>query len=599
MVATRERIARIDAKLRREAAKAKDPAAALAILRHEAYFVRLKCENELSHRLYIESIFPVEDRYSGATIPWTFNHAQRHIEAVRTRYERKKRPFRAIILKSRRQGITTQFVGYGLEFVVRGVNRNRRSLIVAHKTDRAKEFLDWARTMRDKSRQRFTVKRDNASMIGFPIPINGHMEIDSAEADSPGRGGGYRFVHCTEVAFWGDNAKDQFNGIRQTIPDHPDTVIGLESTANGIGDFFYDFWMLALEGKSEYAPIFLPWFVDPLAKREITQAEERDIMGSLDADELWLVSKGVTAERLAWRRWAIVNLAGNDLLLFQQEYPGRWEEAFISTGRPAFAPNLVKRATELCTPPIAVGDMGLDAVFHPNAGAPMRIWKMPEHGRRYVIGADPCEGTGTDYASVHVMDEQGGDIVATWRARVMPFDFAAACYGVGKFYNFASLMPERRMGNAATLEKLRELGYPNMMRTPSFRKIVTLPSDDMLGWDSNSVTKDILVNGVRGMLAKTPELIRDVETCRELAAIQVDDKGKVGAPKGRNDDRMSSLGIAIQARKILYYGEDDEEKDGQEEPPPPSFEDRHWGRMTEVFSAAGKSSLMDEPNDDW
>ena len=46
----------------------------------------------------------------------------------------------------------------------------------------------------------------------------------------------------------------------RSVPREPFTVVVLESTAKGIGNFFHDTWCDAVDGKSAYTPLFVPWF---------------------------------------------------------------------------------------------------------------------------------------------------------------------------------------------------------------------------------------------------------------------------------------------------------------------------------------------------
>ena len=52
-------------------------------------------------------------------------------------------------------------------------------------------------------------------------------------------------------------------GIMQCIPDTPNSMVFIESTANGVGGWFYDFWKKSERGETDYLPIFLGWQENP------------------------------------------------------------------------------------------------------------------------------------------------------------------------------------------------------------------------------------------------------------------------------------------------------------------------------------------------
>src|SRR3546814_12265242 len=68
-----------------------------------------------------------------------------------------------------------------------------------------------------------------------------------------------QYFHGSEVAFW-PFAADHAAGVIQAVPDIAGTEIILESTANGIGNYFHQQWQRAEAGQSEYQANFIPWY---------------------------------------------------------------------------------------------------------------------------------------------------------------------------------------------------------------------------------------------------------------------------------------------------------------------------------------------------
>lgn len=135
-------------------------------------------------------------------------------------------------------------------------------------------------------------------------------------------------THNSEVAFW-PNAEDHAKGVLNAVSDEPGTEIILESTANGIGNYFHGMWQAAISGKSEYQAIFVPWYWQEeytASDADFHLTDEEEFLMSLYAED------GLTHRNLAWRRLKIS--ASRDyeagLEAFKQEYPFTSTEAFLN-----------------------------------------------------------------------------------------------------------------------------------------------------------------------------------------------------------------------------------------------------------------------------
>ena len=118
----------------------------------------------------------------------------------------------------------------------------------------------------------------------------------------------------------------------ESVPEEPGTEVVLESTGNGTGNKFHEIWQKAESGKSEYVPIFIPWFHDPTYRREaaglVPTAEERKLMRAFNLDR----------QQIAWRRNKINNLGP---WRFLRENPATPGEAFQSGTEDPLIPGLV------------------------------------------------------------------------------------------------------------------------------------------------------------------------------------------------------------------------------------------------------------------
>lgn len=183
-------------------------------------------------------------------------------------------------------------------------------------------------------------------------------EIDTANSPMAGRGYTPSMVHGSEVAWWPDNGK--LLSLLNAVPYQPETIVVLESTANGF-NHFQRRWQRAVEGMEDpevggtYVPIFAAWWEDPdctvrwpdtdegqEARRRFEESIGTGVYGEEEPD---LMERfGCAPGQLAWRRQKIREDCDDDIDRFHQEYPASPEQAFIGSGNGVFSPILVSRA---------------------------------------------------------------------------------------------------------------------------------------------------------------------------------------------------------------------------------------------------------------
>jgi hypothetical protein len=160
--------------------------------------------------------------------------------------------------------------------------------------------------------------------------MDSDYKVGTAGNKATGRSGTTQFFHGSEVAFW-PHADQHAMGVMQTIPRSPGTEIWLESTANGIGNYFHIQWQKAERGETDFIPVFLPWYWQDEYRIKVAEGfrlteEEADLLSRYGHD-------GLTVEHLNWRRIKIAELSASGTgddgeWRFRQEYPFTAAEAF-------------------------------------------------------------------------------------------------------------------------------------------------------------------------------------------------------------------------------------------------------------------------------
>lgn len=263
---------------------------------------------------------------SGAIQSFNFNQAQLYLNQRLQTQLKETGKVRAIVLKGRQQGCSTYIQARYFHKVA--TSKGKKAFILTHEFDATKNLFDMTKRFYDGLPQglTFVADRSNAKELRFDELDSGYA-IGTAGNKAVGRSQTIQLFHGSEVAFW-TNAEDHARGVMQAISNEDETEIILESTANGIGNYFYKLWQNACSGDSEYQAIFLPWY---------WQNEYKVYMEGFKADdeELKLLGyygkDGLTSEHLAWRRLKIRELSSDPdagLEMFKTEYPLTAEEAF-------------------------------------------------------------------------------------------------------------------------------------------------------------------------------------------------------------------------------------------------------------------------------
>lgn len=273
---------------------------------------------------------------AGKVLPFELNIAQLHIHERVEEQRARTGKVRAIILKGRQQGCSTYVEGrfYWRVSHSKGV----RAFILTHEDDATSNLFELAERYHENcpALVKPSTGASNAKELYFDKLDSGY-KVGTAGNKAVGRSSTVQLFHGSEVGFW-PNAQQHAAGIIQAIPDEPETEAFLESTANGIGNYFHQQWQAAESGASEYIAIFVPWYWQPEYRKETPEGF------SLTSDEQkYKEAYGLDLEQMAWRRSKIVEL--RDETLFKQEYPATAAEAFQVSGLdPYIKPELVLAA---------------------------------------------------------------------------------------------------------------------------------------------------------------------------------------------------------------------------------------------------------------
>lgn len=362
-------------------------------------------------------------------------------------------------------------------------------------------------------------------------------------------------VSNSELAFW-RNAKEVLAALLQTVHDFPGTSVVIESTANGARGEFYERWRAAVEGRSEYVPLFFAWFDFPEYERPfVDAASRRKFEETMDDEEKEIRSRfGLSLEKLNWRRFTIWNRLGGDKVTYCQEFPATPEEAFVASGTLRFDRRALMRLEMRAPNPIGSGRV------LPKAGEGFRfvederhpevvLYRQPEKGREYILAADPAYGVDQgepysapgDFSAAVVRDRRSRRLMARIHLRTEVFRFAMMTYRLGRMFNDALLVPERNAAGITMIQHLREMEYPRLYWEESPEKIMR-PFADRIGFLTTERTREAAIEHLaREIALERHELsLEQIRECREFVR---KDSGKWEAREGAHDDEVMADAI--------------------------------------------------------
>lgn len=365
-----------------------------------------------------------------------------------------------IALKARQIGFTTLGMAHALWLAM---FRPGANILIVSETQKSSnknlaqarlafQFLpEWMKLRAPK------IKNDSQNGLSFEF----HDGMISNLKSSPATNGVFAgetatFVLWDEAALV-EPANLQEDVLRTLLPttDAGGSML-IVSTARGAHNRFAKTYRAARKSQSQFVPFFKPWTVSPFMRCD---SDCGNCSGAGNPCQSRYNGKKREFADQPWR--------------FVQEYPSDEEEAFRESGRPRF----------VGLPPedffdefphrgdlVWADDRTLRFEYSPNG--PLRLSSVePDPNGFYVIGADPSQGVGRDYATAHVLtfnDDGNPEIVGYLSSNtIQPTEFAAALDRLGRYFagrQWAALLAVEDQGGQGALpinELHKHLEYPN------------------------------------------------------------------------------------------------------------------------------------------
>ena len=503
----------------------------------------------INTKAYIENYIKIRDK-KGNVVPLKLNEPQlKYYNIIRKLYIERK-PIRIIILKARQMGFSTETEAIIFKNVV--THHNYNAGIVAHKEDSTTNLFNMSKRMLEylpediKPEQKKSNAKELVFNNGEGTGLDSKIKCMTAGGKGIGRSDTFTALHLSELAFWEGNKKETMTGLLQAVPNTPESMIIIESTANGY-EYFKEMWDRAVAGKSDFYPLFIGWnelkeYSMPYTGFKLTK-EEVDLQAQYN----------LTLEQLTWRRWCIENNCSGDINQFKQEYPICPEEAFLSTGNCYFnKENIINRINNVPNPIIRGkfncfydGMRIRNQKFLEQEDGEIQIYEYPENRVPYVIGGDTA-GEGSDYFTAHVINNITGKQVAVLKQQHNEIEYVKQVYCLGMFYNKALIGLENNFSTYPT-QKLTELNYPNQYVRKK-EDVYNTKYEKSFGFRTTSITRPYILANLQEIVHDSIEVINDKDTLREMLTFIINEKGRMEAEQGYHDDLVMALAITYYIR---------------------------------------------------
>ena len=504
----------------------------------------------INTKAYIENYIKIRDK-RGRIISLILNKPQLKYYNVIKKLHEENKPIRIIILKSRQMGFSTETEA----IITRNTttHHNYRAGIIAHKETSTTNIFEMSKLMINylPDAIRPAQRKSNAKELVFNndegTGLDSKIKCMTAGGKGIGRSDTFTALHLSELAFWEGDKKATMTGLLQAVPNTPESMIIIESTANGY-EYFKEMWDSAVAGENDFYPLFVGW-------NELDEYSMPYTGFTLTQDEIDLKEKyHLTLEQLTWRRWCIKNNCSNDINQFKQEYPICPEEAFLSTGHCYFDKQNIINRINTAPEPLVRGKFTCyyDGIrirnqkFLEQEEGEIKIYEYPENRVPYVIGGDTA-GDGSDFFTAHVINNITGKQVAVLKQQYNEIEYVKQVYCLGMFYNCALIGLENNFSTYPT-QKLMELNYPNQYVRKKEDQYNN-KYEKSFGFKTTTITRPYILGQLQEIVLDSIDVIQDKETLREMLTFIVNEKGKAEAETGYHDDLTMGLAISYNIRE--------------------------------------------------
>ncbi len=405
-----------------------------------------------------------------------------------------------VILKARQLGISTITAGYIVWLMM--FHRDKNVLVMATKFGTAANLVKKVKAIVEHMPPWIriaNIKIDNRT--SFELSNGSQIKASSTSFDA-GRSEALSLLVIDEAAHV-DGLEELWTGLYPTLSTGG-RCIAL-STPNGVGNWFHQTYIDADEGRNDFRPTCLPWDVHP------------------DRDQAWFEkeTRNMSRRQIAQELECNFNTSGDSVI-----HPDDISFLLESTREPKY-------------------QTGFDRNYW--------IWEERNPENSYLLVADVARGDGADSSAFHVIKLETMEVIAEYKGKPTIDAYSKILYDVGMEYGECLLVVENASVGWSVLEKLTELGYPNLYYSikATHEYVEQYQAETMsnavAGFTTSSKTRPLVIAKLEEFIRNKLITVYSSRTVEELKTF-IWYNGRPQAMRGYADDLVMSLAIACWIR---------------------------------------------------
>lgn len=399
-----------------------------------------------------------------------------------------------------------------------------RGFLIADDRDTAEEAFSMITTAYDSQPPQLKVPALRSGTRHLVFDNDSRLKILYATKRHLGIGRSADRLVLTEFGMW-QNAAKAMQKLAPTYRKRQHAKVLIESTPGPKGCLMETVWLNALEGKGDWHPEFLKWWLDP------TATAKPPVGWTPDEGELAYMNEhpGMTLEHAWFRRMLLEGEMQGDTRLFDNQYPGDEYSGFTTSGTPIIPLDAIAVMLKDSTVPAKQGD----------------VWWLKQRTphMRILICADPNGyGETGDPSGLTVWDLVSQDLLGYWTGRVDPGLFADIIGRVQRETSAEIVAVESN--NSACIQSCVDKGVRNLHHTSRMHP----------GWYATHQRKTTAIAKAVDML-RTQWGISAREVLHQLLVYSTDSEKRLVSDEGSHHcDLAITVFMAADFMAGKYYG---------------------------------------------
>jgi hypothetical protein len=427
----------------------------------------------LEFEAYCEKGSMITDK-NGQPVPFILNEAQKVVSQfiLQEIFTEVPKPINLFIHKCRQMGISVVIAKLEAFLCSRKKNLNTQHIMPTE--DDAddlcdKKFVPLLQGSHPVLLPEVHVTKRRVKFLKFgETALNSSVTFSSAQKQSGNRGQTNQVVIEDEQAHY-ERVEYLERGVLATMPKVGLALRVVVSTAYGM-NHFYDLSKVAKDSV-HWKYLFLPWHM--ISEYEMEPTGRLATLQSLTAYEVKLCDIfeecgypiETWARKMQWYQYVFETEAKLDWDYMFENYPSTPEESFAATGAPVLPADKLREFKENPKPfkyiEVTQDIYGKASIVETSLST-IKQFAKPISGRKYIIGVDPADGGADgDASAAVVIDLTTMEDVCCIKEKLDQNEFAELLNHLGRYYNNASIVPERNTGQSL-IDWLVMLKYPNI-----------------------------------------------------------------------------------------------------------------------------------------